>query len=480
MEEDTPKRKRRRMAVQRGIANISHEDRHALYTIDLEVLGERIRRARLEKKISQRDLSNDLFTSAYLSSLELGKTRPTPDTLTRLAERLDKSLDYFLRQTNGLVSELDEEQARILEVRLSLLNAQTSLQRAADDRAERALQQVSLHQSRLGNSDRARYHYLWAVFHNAHKEPSKALEELEEARRYLQDQSDPEMEVLVEGEIGAAHFEQRRIMPALTHFINALDIATNTPKEVLTNHLLWKIHMQVANCYLLLNDWEQSLKSFEEALSKAGDTLDLRAQAEGYFNIANTYSEQGDFQRACMNLGRSLQIYEQVEDQAKLLRTRNALAQMQAQNGQYDAAERQAHEALKLSQLAAQPDRCQEMSALVTLAGIRQKQSRLDDASVFVERALQMKDCDNLAYQGRMYQTAAEIAAEQGNRNQAEDYYRQALTILEPASIPATLADIYHSYGQRLRTWGDVDKAFEFMEKAYRQRERGRSDTESK
>jgi len=81
---------------------MSPEDRAALHSVDLEVLGERLRRARLEKKVSQRDLSQGLFTSAYLSSLELGKTRPTFDTLVNLSGRLDKSVDFFLRQTSGL------------------------------------------------------------------------------------------------------------------------------------------------------------------------------------------------------------------------------------------------------------------------------------------------------------------------------------------------------------------------------------------
>src|SRR5438045_71315 len=80
----------------------------ALSKINLEVLGERLRRARLERKISQRDLCQNLFTSAYLSSLELGKTRPTLTTLEGLSQRLEKSLDYFLRPTSEVTTQLDE------------------------------------------------------------------------------------------------------------------------------------------------------------------------------------------------------------------------------------------------------------------------------------------------------------------------------------------------------------------------------------
>jgi tetratricopeptide (TPR) repeat protein len=468
------------MAAHRDSGLLSVDDRNALYSIELEVLGERIRRGRLEKKISQRDLSKDLFTSAYLSSLELGKTRPTPDTLLRLAERLDKSIDYFLRQNTGMVSELDEEQARTLEVRIQLLSAQSLLLRSADDRAERALQQVALHMARLSNTERARYHYLLGCLYNAHKDPTRALEELEQANRYLQDSSDPELEVLIGSEIGRAHYDQRRIMPALTHFTSALEAANSSVKPVLTNNLRWKLYMQIANCYLLLNDWEQALKAFQESLNDAKTATDLRSQAESYYSIANAYSEQGDFLRACLHLGRALQIFEQLDDQNKLLRARNALAQMQVQNNQFDAAEEQAQEALRLAQTSFQEDRCHEMNTLITMALIRQKQDRLNDASVYVGQALNLSNgCENLSYQGRLYQTAAEIEAEKNNREASAEYYEKALALLKPSDAANALADVYHSYGQRLRTWGEVDRAFEYMEMAYKQRERGRNDAEA-
>jgi hypothetical protein len=59
----------------------SPQHQQAFYQLNLAVFGERLRRARVEKKLSQRDVCAGLFTSAYLSSLELGKTRPTFETL---------------------------------------------------------------------------------------------------------------------------------------------------------------------------------------------------------------------------------------------------------------------------------------------------------------------------------------------------------------------------------------------------------------
>lgn len=454
------------------------EDKIALHSIDLEVLGERIRRARLEKKISQRDLSNGLFTSAYLSSLELGKTRPTFITLLSLAERLDKSLDYFLRQASGLASEMDEEQVRILEVRLALLTAQTALAKGDTERAEKALEQIQLHLARLTNAERARYHYLRAAHLNLHKRMGEAITSLEEARVFLQDGYEQELEALIELELGTAHYLQRRLMPALSHYTNGYNLAMSLKESTIPN-LKWKLLMNVANCYLLLNDWDQAINSFREALEETSSELDLRAQANVYFALAISYGERGDFQLACINMGRSLQIYEQIEDQGKLLRTHNALGEMYAQTGQYDSAEKQVQEALKMAQFVPMSDRCSEMSGLVTLASIRQKQGKLSDANKFIDQALALRSsCADAFYLGRLYRVAAEVQAEMGNKDVSEEYYQKAIKVIEPSGLANSLADIYHSYGQRLRNWGEVDKAFELMEKAYKQRERGRTERE--
>ncbi len=451
-----------------------------LRNIELEVLGERLRRARVDKKLSQRDLSSGLFTSAYLSSLELGKTRPTLRSLRSLAERLDKSTEYFLRQTSAMADDLDEEQVRILEVRLALLTAQTALERRADVRTDKILNQVALHLARLNNPERARYHYLRGRFHNNCNEVQAALEELEHARGYLVEGQDPELEILVGYETGNNYYLQSRLMSALNYYTAGLEQINSSEQSFILN-LKWKLLLAIANCYLLLNDWEQAIEFFRQALDQAGSVMDLNSQAELYYGLATSYGEKGDFQRSCLSLGRSLQIYDSIEDRLQLVRTRNALAQMQAQTGHFDKAEEQVQEALKIvqSNTSFSQDRCQEMHALVTMAIIRQKQELLDQAQNFINEALSLRTmCEEGPHLGRLYQVAAEIQADAGDKKQSDEYFSQALKILEVSGLATSLADIYHSYGQRLRNWGQVDRAFEFMEKAYRQRERGRADNE--
>lgn len=62
-------------------------------------LGEKIRKARLEAGLSQRQLCGEEITRNMLSQIEHGTARPSMKTLQFLAHRLGKSVSYFLEET---------------------------------------------------------------------------------------------------------------------------------------------------------------------------------------------------------------------------------------------------------------------------------------------------------------------------------------------------------------------------------------------
>ena len=61
-------------------------------------LGQRIRQARLDAGLSQRQLCQDLITRNMLSQIENGVAKPSMDTLQKLAERLGRPAGWFLDQ----------------------------------------------------------------------------------------------------------------------------------------------------------------------------------------------------------------------------------------------------------------------------------------------------------------------------------------------------------------------------------------------
>lgn len=61
-------------------------------------LGEKLRQARLEAGLSQRQLCGGHLTRNMLSLIENGNARPSMDTLKYLASRLGKPVSYFLEE----------------------------------------------------------------------------------------------------------------------------------------------------------------------------------------------------------------------------------------------------------------------------------------------------------------------------------------------------------------------------------------------
>lgn len=74
-------------------------------------LGEKLRTARLEAGLSQRQLCGDIITRNMLSLIEHGSAKPSMDTLKLLAAKLGKPVSFFLEEDavvspNGQVMEL--------------------------------------------------------------------------------------------------------------------------------------------------------------------------------------------------------------------------------------------------------------------------------------------------------------------------------------------------------------------------------------
>lgn len=86
------------------------------YTIDYRRIGRRIVEIRKEKGVSQTQLG-DLtgLTNSYLSYIENGRKKPSLETLIRIAEALDVTLDRILlgNQSSDLKDYLPELKALI-------------------------------------------------------------------------------------------------------------------------------------------------------------------------------------------------------------------------------------------------------------------------------------------------------------------------------------------------------------------------------
>ena len=60
-------------------------------------VGSRVRALRVAAGLTQTALAGERFSKEYVSQIERGKTRPTDETITWLAERLGVDAEYLVR-----------------------------------------------------------------------------------------------------------------------------------------------------------------------------------------------------------------------------------------------------------------------------------------------------------------------------------------------------------------------------------------------
>ena len=94
-------------------------------------LGAKIKQARLEAGLSQRQLCGDTITRNMLSLIESGRARPSMDTLSYLAGQLGKPVSYFLEEQAVL-----PEREELVKTRLALAQQCVSLLDSAAQKDE--------------------------------------------------------------------------------------------------------------------------------------------------------------------------------------------------------------------------------------------------------------------------------------------------------------------------------------------------------
>jgi transcriptional regulator with XRE-family HTH domain len=140
-----------------------------------ESVGERLRRLRQERGLSQRDLSDPGISYAYISRIEAGARRPSVKALRMLARKLGVSAQYL--ETG---SQIDDAEAR--ELRLSELELRLRLD---GDAASPELEAV-LRDARAGSDESAEARARIALGLSAADRGShaEAIRHLEEAIRF--------------------------------------------------------------------------------------------------------------------------------------------------------------------------------------------------------------------------------------------------------------------------------------------------------
>src|SRR5437588_1937370 len=83
-----------------------------------ESIGQRLKRLRLERGLSQRELAAPGVSYAYISRIEAGSRQPSVKALRRLATKLGVSADYL--ETGSDMDPRSSRELRLADLELSI------------------------------------------------------------------------------------------------------------------------------------------------------------------------------------------------------------------------------------------------------------------------------------------------------------------------------------------------------------------------
>lgn len=88
-------------------------------------IGEKIRKLRLTKGLSQKDLAKYVgVTYQQIQNYEKGKSKIPVDRLIRIAEALEVSLDYFLKEFDNNHDKVPESEIALLTAYYKSINSE--------------------------------------------------------------------------------------------------------------------------------------------------------------------------------------------------------------------------------------------------------------------------------------------------------------------------------------------------------------------
>jgi transcriptional regulator with XRE-family HTH domain len=416
-----------------------------------EPIGVRLRRLRLERGLSQRELAGPGVSYAYISRIEAGTRRPSVKALRTLARTLGVSPEYL--ETGSELRAVDERELRLADAELRLRiggepeaaqEAFAELLREAHDagdvtsaiRAEIGLGQVA---AQLNNPAEAAEHLQSAV--DAGVSPL--------------DRPDAFATLARSYSLVGAH---ERAIELLENCLDELD--RNDPSNV-SAYVRFAGYLSAA--LTDLGDLGRAESVLSEALGKSEDG-DAYTRVRLYWAAARLAEVDGHPMRALEYARRAVALLEATEDTHHLARAHLLCAWIMGLEGKSEDAGPHLEKAETL--LGASPDP-------IDLAQLRVEQAKVaahaGDADTAVARARDALDTLGDTYeaeQGSAWWALAEGLTLQSNVSEADGAFRHAVDALDTGSRFREAAQCCRRWAKVLRDAGRDAEALDALERA--------------
>ena len=285
-------------------------------------VGARIRSLRTAKGLTQAQLAEPLYTKAYISMLESGRTRASMKALEHIAGALGVKPSDLL----GGSSTPATPQYALIEARRLL----------EEGKSTDAIQILETLEEGLNAADQlVRLRYLAAAYNGA-GHAKRAFPVIERAQRMAELLGDPDEMARVKAVLAAAYIRTYAYEDAIRLLREVVLACENGVVKDPAFH--FRRLTDLAVVFTNNREPKQALSTYERAIVLANQFSDRNSLAVLYAGMAKNYQNEGDLEAAIVYNQRSLQLYEELGLMDSVACTLDNAAMLYAEYGNRERA----------------------------------------------------------------------------------------------------------------------------------------------
>jgi transcriptional regulator with XRE-family HTH domain len=410
-----------------------------------ETIGQRLKRLRLERGLSQRELAAPGVSYAYISRIEAGTRQPSVKALRKLAAKLGVSADFL--ETG---SELDPAGAR--ELRLTDLELAVRL--GESEGVEHGLEDVLVDAIAAADEPVAfRARVALAALREVAEDMLGAMAYLETA--VADEAFRPVDHVDVYSQLGRAYAAVGRPQQAVELFERCLEASTESDSA--------QARYAAMLSYALtdVGDIAKAEEVVRTVLARMRDTEDPYMRVRLYWSLARLAAAEGRGAVALTNIRKAITLLETTEDALNLGRAHVLAAKIELDRSDAQPAAEHLDQAERLFGVPANQDLVEMKILRSRIAAAR------SDAAAAVELAREAIAVDSSkADHGLALAALADGLALHGDIADADAAYREAVDMLEAAGWWRPAANACRAWGNVLRENGREPEALDVLDRA--------------
>lgn len=415
-----------------------------------ETIGERLKRLRLEKGFSQRELAAPGVSYAYISRIEAGSRQPSVKALRRLAAKLSVSADYL--ETG---SDMDPRAAR----ELRLADLELAIRLGESEGTEDALKAAISEAEAAGDRQSAsRARAALATLAQARRDYLTAVQLLEAA---LQGEAfDPVEHIELYANLGQAYSFAGRSQDAVQLFEECIDACVTAGDGAAEARYATLLSYVLSD----MGDLARAEEVVQNALERVDKSADPYMRVRLYWSMARLAHTEGRESVALSNVRKAIALLQATEDTLNLARAHILAAYITLSREDCDAATRHLDEAERLfGASVAQQDRFEITTQRARVAALRGDASQ---AVALGRMAVELAGTDAPADRGQALAALADGLALSNDTAGARDAYAEAVSILEEQGRWRHAATACRSWGRLLRQMGAETEALDVLDRA--------------